>query len=92
MNDIATRIRSFTSKGTAVAGIGSGIAPARPGTLIDGRVYQHPRLTLEPLQGARVRITAPQASTTAGRNKRTSGLGMGAANTATQRGRTRDLA
>lgn len=88
---MASQIKSFTKGGKAVAGIGSGIKPAQLGTLIDGRVYQHPRLKLEPLEGSRVRITNPQASTAAGRNKRTGGLGMGTANTNMQRGRTRDF-
>jgi hypothetical protein len=88
---MANQISNFTKSGKRVQGISSGVAPAHLGKKVDGVVYQHPRVTLDTLSGPRVTVTNPAASLPAGRNKRTAGLGMGAANTNMQRGRTRDF-
>lgn len=88
---MATKIQNFTTGGKAVAGVSTGVPAAHLGKKVAGVVYQRPRLVLDTLSGPRVRVTNPAASLTAGRNKRTAGLGMGAANTNMQRGRTRDF-
>jgi len=89
---MATQISTFTKSGKRLSGVSRPRVPvAQLGTLIDGRLWRRPRLRMEPLEGASVRITNRAASTNAGRNKRTGGLGMGAANTDMQRGRTRDF-
>lgn len=89
---MAGTIKTFVKNGKSVAGVNSGIKPAHLGhRAADGYIYQHPRVKLDTLSGARVTVTNPAASLPAGRNKRTAGLGMGAANTNMQRGRTRDF-
>jgi hypothetical protein len=89
---MASEIRTFTKSGKALNVTPTGIKPAHLGTrTADGLVWQYPRLKLDTLSGPRVKVTNPAASLPAGRNKRTAGLGMGAANTAMQRGRTRDF-
>lgn len=85
------RISTFTTSGKAIDTTPTGIPPAHLGKKVDGVVYQRPRLKLDTLSGPRVKVTNPQASLTGPRNQRTAGLGMGAANTEMQRGRTRDL-
>jgi len=89
---MASTIQTFTKSGKAISGVARPrVPPAKPGTKVDGVVYQHPRVKLDTLSGASVTVTNPAASLPAGRNKRTAGLGMGAANTNMQRGRTRDF-
>lgn len=88
---MAGKIQNFTKAGKAYPGVSTGRPLAHLGTKVDGVVYQRPRLVLDTLSGGRVTVTNPAASLPAGRNKRTAGLGMGAANTNMQRGRTRDF-
>lgn len=85
------QIQNFTKSGKAMPGVSTGVPAAHLGTKVNGVVYQRPRLKLDTLSGARVTVTNPNASLSGPRNKRTAGLGMGAANTAMQRGRTRDF-
>lgn len=86
-------ISNFTKSGKRVSGTKrAGVKQANLGREIDGKVYQKPRLKAEQIdKGGAVVVTNPAASSNAGRNKRTAGLGMGAANTNMQRGRTRDF-
>lgn len=82
-----TETHSFTSKGTKVRNQRGGkVASLGHFDPTTGKVYQHPRIK-EQIQGSRVVVTNPAASTQA-RNQRTQSLGMGAAG---QRGRNRDV-
>lgn len=84
-------IKTFTKSGKVVDTTPHRTPEAHLGKKVDGVVYQRPRLKLDTLSGPSVQVTNSVSSLPAGRNKRTAGLGMGAANTAMQRGRTRDF-
>lgn len=78
-------IVNFTKSGKTVSGVGrSRIRPSQLGTLINGVLYQHPRLTLNRLKGRSVRVTNPEASLSS-RDEMTASLGMGGVG---QRGRS----
>ena len=83
------QVVKVTSKGTfSPALTRTRISPTPLGKVIDGVVWQYPRLRLNRLSnGGSVRITNPAAALTS-RNQRTASLGMGGVG---QRGRTRDV-
>ena len=88
---MASTIKTFTSKGQGVAySPRSGVPPSPLGKLdtATGTVWQHPRITMEPLKGRSVVITNPKASGNSASNQMTGGLGMGGVG---QRGRNRDV-
>jgi hypothetical protein len=78
---------SFTSTGRKVRNSRGGkVTPL--GREINGKVYQHPRLKLDPLAGSNVVVTNPKAAATPVSRQRTTSLGMGGVG---QRGRTYDF-
>jgi hypothetical protein len=84
-------IRTFTSKGSAVNSTPrAGLATSPLGRLdpLTGKVWQHPRQTLERLKGRSVTITNPKASLSGPQATMTRSLGMGGVG---QRGRNRDV-
>ncbi len=74
---MATVINTYTKSGKPVR-YGSKTPPSPLGTLIDGRVYQRPRLSASGGIGAggRVTVTNPKASPISSQ-RRTASLGMG---------------
>lgn len=71
-------VSSFTSTGKKIP-YSKGTNPSPLGKVIDGVVYQHPRLRKdEGLGGGNVRFTNPRASVLASR-RRTPSLGMAGA-------------
>ena len=88
---MASTIRTFTSKGTAVEGRRRpGVATSPLGKLdpATGKVWQKPRLKQNPLAGNNVVVTNPKASLQVNQNAITAGIGMKGAG---QRGRNRDV-
>jgi hypothetical protein len=76
---------NFTKSGKPVSATKrGGIRVSQLGTLINGVLYQHPRLTLNRLRGRSVRVTNPEASLSQ-RDEMTASLGMGGVG---QRGRS----
>ena len=85
-----SQISSFTAKGTAAPGTLGSFAPTPLGHFdpTTGRVYQHPRLTANPLASSgHVRVTNPAASGPRAKT-RTRSVGMGTAANSGQTGRT----
>ena len=83
------QIVKVTSKGTFSPAITrTRISPTPLGKVIDGVVWQYPRLKLNRLSsGGSVKITTPRIALTSA-NARTASLGMGGVG---QRGRVRDV-
>lgn len=84
-------VRTFTKSGKALTITRrAGVATSPLGKLdpTTGKVWQKPRLTINPLAGSRVKVTNPRASTQSALNAMTGGIGMGGAG---QRGRNRDV-
>jgi hypothetical protein len=74
------QIQTFTSKGNTVPGEKRGGVKASPVGHFDpttGKVYQHPRVTADPLKGSSVKVTNPRVAGPAAA-QRTQSLGMGA--------------
>lgn len=84
-------IKTFTKSGRAISGVSRpGIATSPLGKLdpATGKVWQHPRLKLDPISGSSVRVTNPKATSVRSQNGMTASIGMGGKG---QRGRTRDV-
>lgn len=74
-----SQIRTYTAKGTAAPGTIGSFSPTPLGHFdpTTGRVYQHPRVTNDPLAASsHVRVTSPKATGPSGRT-RTRSVGMG---------------
>lgn len=72
-------IQTYTSKGSAAPGTLGSFSPSPLGHFdpSTGRVYQHPRVTADPLTGgSHVKVTNPRATGVGGRT-RTRSVGMG---------------
>lgn len=68
-------ISTFTKSGKKIAQA-TGTKLASLGREIDGKVYQHPRIKLNPLSGSRVKVTNPKQAPHV-QAQRSASLGMG---------------